>query len=137
MACFLSCLLPCPPPAILSLPLLLFFTVSFYYFLQFLIYHLHSFILSPLFICFHISLLSPLLLSFFLLCRLFHPFFLSRVFRFLYVTLKDRISTPFFNYLYQFTPLPNVLIFDLSVFGWFNFHLFTFPSYGNTRTFYL
>ena len=61
---------PLLPPALSSARnsfsslILLFLTVPFYYFLKFLIYHLpHSFILSPLFVCFFVVALTAFIFS--------------------------------------------------------------------------
>ena len=118
MACFLFCLPPCPPLAVLSLRLLLFLMVSFYYF-------------RIIFLILLYFLLCLFVFSLFLCCRpfCFHFFFFavffthssSRAF-FVFIYTKT-LFYALFNALYQSTPLPNILllILGLSVFGWLIF----------------
>ena len=137
MACFLSCLLPCPPPAILSLPLY-FFSLRFLFIIfcnSLFIIPPHPFILSTLFVC----LFFPL----FLCCRpycvhslcfavFFHPFLFSRRFSFFFIYTKTLF------YALSKHPLPVYTTSEYTpshfrfICLWLgNFHLFTFPSYGN------
>ena len=134
---------PLLPPALSSARnsfssfILLFLTVPFYYFLQFLIYHPPSSFYTFYFVCLFvfplISLLSPLLRSFPLLRRLFSPIPLLAPFFFFFF-----IYTKTLFYALSKHPLPVYTTSEYTpshfrfICLWLgNFHLFTFPSYGN------